>query len=175
MGSAPRASDLDTSEVVLNNGLMVTVTLSTLLRSPNEVIDRLDAGDVVLTRREGESLRLSKDSSRAGEHTVIAALSQMIAAIVTSEDSAPQIAQILQRGPFPWLEFLTPEARAQFVAEFLRMAHACASIERFDQLAVLVGNWRETAIAYSLGLDHALDFTDYLPAPQVAPDPHSIA
>lgn len=154
---------------------MVTVTFSTLLRSPNEVIDRLDGGDVVLTRREGESLRLSKDSNRSEEYAMVAALSQILASIVTTEKSAPQIAHVLQRGPFPWLEFLTPGARSQFVGEFLRMAHACASIERFDQLAVLVGNWRETAIAYSLGLDQTLNSTDYLPAPQAAPDPHSLA
>lgn len=156
-------------------GRMNTVTFSTLLRSPNEVIDRLEEGDVVLTRREGASLRLSKDSTRAEEFTAIEALAQIIEAIVVSDESAPQIAQILQRGPFPWLEFLMPEARTQFVAEFLRMTHACASIERFEKLGVLVGNWRETAIAYSLGLDHALESVDYLPTPKAASQPSAIA
>jgi hypothetical protein len=36
-----------------------TANFSMLLRNPDAVLERLDEGDVVLTRRDGESLRLS--------------------------------------------------------------------------------------------------------------------
>ena len=150
---------------------MASVTLSTFLRSPNEVIKLLDAGDVVLTRREGEALRVSKESNHAGEHAMISALSQLIAASVAKVDSSQEVAVILQAGPFPWLEFLPVNARAEFVGEFLRTAHACAIVERFDQLAVLVANWRETAVAYSLGLDTGLIGLAYLSVPAEVPAP----
>lgn len=145
---------------------MSSFTLSTFLRSPNEVIDRLDEGDVVLTRREGEALRVSKESSHHGERAMIAALSQLIAAVVTRKESAFEIAETLRKGPFPWLEFLPGDARSNFVGEFLRTAHACADVEHFEPLAILVGNWRETAVAYSLGLKVDLDELEYLVAPE---------
>lgn len=157
---------LDSSEVVLNNGCMTSVTLSTFLRSPNEVIKRLEEGDVVLTRREGDALRVSKESSRAGEHAVIAVLSQLIAAIVTKEESASEISDILAKGPFPWIEFLPEKERTNFVGEFLRTAHACADVERFEPLSLLVANWRETAIAYSLGLNAEVESLEYLETPE---------
>lgn len=170
-GSQVSRPALDSSELVLNTDGMTSVTLSTFLRSPNEVIERLDDGDVVLTRREGEALRVSKESNHAGEHAMIAALSQLIASMITKADSAQEIAGMLQGGPFPWLEFLPVDARSQFVGEFLRTAHACANVERFDQLAVLVGNWRETATAYSLGLDREVNSLVYLSVPAEAPAP----
>ncbi len=42
--------------------MTTTATFSKLLRNPSAVIDNLDEGDVVLTRRDGEALRLSKES-----------------------------------------------------------------------------------------------------------------
>lgn len=58
--------------------MSTTATFSDLLRNPNEVIDRLDKGHVVLTRRGRESLRLSKESSASQEYEMVAALARMI-------------------------------------------------------------------------------------------------
>lgn len=151
---------------------MSTVTLSELLRNPNEVIDRLDEGDVVLTRRGGEALRLSKDRSASQEHEMVGALAQLVGAIVMDETAAERLAETL-REPFPWIEFLDGHARAQFVGDFLRTARACASVGRFDRLGLEVANWRETAVAYSLGLRNRPDQLDYLPEGVEVEDPRA--
>jgi hypothetical protein len=158
------------SELVLHTWFVSTATLSDLLRNPTEVIERLDDGDVVLTRRGAESLRLSKDRSTTQEHAMVAALAHLIAATVVDEAMASRLAEAL-RDPFPWIEFLDGAARGQFVDDFLRTARACASVGRFDRLAVEVANWRETAVAYSLGLRDLPSELDYLAERVEAEDP----
>lgn len=140
---------------------MSTATLSELLRNPTEVIDRLDEGDVVLTRRGAEALRLSKDRSAEQEHQMVGALAQLIAATIVDDTAAERLAKTLQE-PFPWMEFLDDRAQARFVGDFLRTARACASVGRFERLGIEVANWRETAIAYSLGLQDRPNELDYL-------------
>lgn len=149
-----------------------TATLSTLLRHPNDVIERLDEGDVVLTRRDGEALRLSKDHDATRDHEMVSAFAHLIAATVLDESTSDRLAEHLST-PFPWIEFLPTDARRDFVGDFLRTSRACASVERFDRLAVVVGNWRETATAYSLGLDKRLTDLDYLASGATAEDPRA--
>jgi hypothetical protein len=132
------------------------------LRNPNEVIKRLDEGDVVLTRRDGEPLRLSRERDAVQEHEMVAAFAHMIAATVLDESSSDRIAEHL-RIPFAWIEFLGLDDRREFVAEFLSTARACASVGRFDRLAIVVADWRETATAFSLGLDGRLADLEYIP------------
>lgn len=143
-------------------------TFSELLRNPTEVVERLARGDVVLTRRGAEPLRLSKDSTVTREHEMVAALAQLIAATVTDDAQIQKVAHAL-RGPFPWIDLLEDDAAA-FVGDFLRTARACASVGRFERLGVEVENWRETAIAYSLGLRERGEELDHMPA-AAAPDP----
>jgi len=147
-----------------------TATLSQLLRHPHDVIDQLKDGDVVLTRREGDALRLSTDSRASRDDEMVAAFAQLIAGIVIDEAVADRLAMGLA-GPFPWMEFLGEDLRRSFVGDFLRTARACAEVGHFDRLAVVVANWRETAAAYSLGLDRALAETDYLENAIPAADP----
>jgi hypothetical protein len=149
-----------------------TANFSTLLRNPNAVLEQLDDGDVVLTRRHGEPLRLSRERDAEMEHEMVSAFAQMIAATVLDEDSADLVADRLQI-PFAWIEFLDEESRREFVGEFLRTARACASIARFERLAVVVANWRETATAYSLGLDMSIASLDYIPGGSPAEDPRA--
>lgn len=88
-----------------------TVTLSTLLRHPNEVIERLEEGDVVLTRRDGEDLRLSKDSEVTSEHKMVSAVAHLITRAVLDESTADRVVDNLF-DPFPWIEFLPASALA---------------------------------------------------------------
>lgn len=142
--------------------MSTTTTFSDLLRSPNEVIERLDDGDVVLTRRGRESLRLSKERNAAEENELVAALARLIAVVVADDSAIDRVVESL-RESFPWVDFLDDATAAQFVGDFLRTARACASVGRFERLNVEVANWRETAIAYSLGLQNRPNEFDYLP------------
>lgn len=150
--------------------MTTTTTFSDLLRSPNDVIERLEDGDVVLTRRGGDPLRLSKERDARQGDEMVSAFAQMIAATILDESSADGIAAKLSV-PFAWIEFLSEPERRLFVDEFLRTSRACASVGRFDRLAVVVGGWRETATAYSLGLTGDQDDLEFISGGLTVKDP----
>jgi hypothetical protein len=102
---------------------------------------------------------------------MVAAFAQLIAGVMVDESIADRLASTSFAGPFPWVEFLDEDLRRQFVGDFLRIARACASVGHFDRLAVVVDNWRETAIAYSLGLDKVFAHSEYLEEALPVTDP----
>jgi hypothetical protein len=88
-----------------------TATFSAFLRTPNEVIDQLEGGDVLLTRREAEPLRLSKARTAEQEIDTLSALAQLIAASLDDEACDRLIDNLA--GPFPSISFLpTPSERS---------------------------------------------------------------
>ena len=164
----------DSSEVVrMLRNMTATATFSELLRTPNDVIGKLITdGDVLLTRRDAEPLRLSLAGPAAAEITTLGALAQLISASLDDE-MCDRLAQHLAE-PFPWIEFLPASARREFVGEFLRTARACAAVSRFDRLTILLASWRGTAEAYA-DPSVTTDGSDlaYLPAKDMVqvPDP----
>lgn len=149
-----------------------TATFSTLLRDPNKVIASLDEGDVVLTRRDAEPLRISKERNAAREREMTQAFAQMLGALVLDDDKASRLLERL-RIPFGWLDFLSADEQRGFAEEFYRTARACASAGNFERLAIEIGNWHETAVAYSLGLRERLESIEYLEEGVVAEDPRA--
>lgn len=162
----------DYSDIVQNTWCMTTTaTFSALLRTPNDVIAQLDGGDVLLTRRDAEPLRLSKARRVEREASTLSALSQLIAASL-DDDRSDVIASHLP-DPFPWIEFLPDEDRRAFVGEFFRTARACAAVDNFDRLGVALAAWEGTAQAYAAGLDpHGADL-DYLDDSDPVGDPRT--
>lgn len=152
--------------------MTTSATFSELLRHPNGVIERLDDGDVVLTRRGADALRLSKDSDSKADNEMVAAFAQLIGASIKDEDFGNHLVESLST-PYPWMEFLSPESRREFMAEFLRTARACASIGRFDRLSIVVADWRETAAVISGGFDSTE--LDYIPGGLAVVDPRGDA
>ena len=167
-------SSLDTSEVVLNTGIMTsTATFSALLRTPNEVIDQLEGGDVLLTRRDAEPLRLSKARPAEQEVDTLTALAQLIAASL--DDAACDRLVEKLADPFPWIAVLPAAARRSFVLEFLATARACAAVGRFERLTIALAAWKGTAEVYAdpaIALDGS--DLDYLDEQQVVGDPHLV-
>jgi len=127
--------------------MTTTRTLSQFVQTPTQVIADLNNGDVVLTRRGGESLRLSKADKVDGEAKAVSALAQMIAASL-DESFADRMVEHLGE-TFPWIEFLPAVERRNFVKSFLRIARACASVNSFDRLGSFIESWQATATAYA--------------------------
>jgi hypothetical protein len=138
-------SHVDSSDKLLN--MTTTATFSALLRTPNEVIERLEQGDVLLTRRDGEPLRLSKARSAQAESDTLSALAQLIAASLDDEACERLVDRLAD--PFPWIALLPSKFRKEFIVEFLGTARACASIGRFDRLTIALNAWQSTAEAYA--------------------------
>ena len=149
--------------------MTTSTTFSELLRHPHDVIERLEQGDVVITRRGADALRLSKDSDSEADNEMVAAFAQLIGASVKDEDFGNHLVENLS-APYPWMEFLSAGSRREFMGEYLRTARACASVGRFDRLSIVVANWRETAAAIAAGFDSTE--LDYIPGGLAVIDPH---
>lgn len=150
-----------------------TVTFSALLRTPKEVVARLDEGDVLLTRRDAEPLRLSKAHVAEQEGQALDALAHLIAASL-DEGVVERIVEHLTE-PFPWLVFLPDRVRADFVGEFLTTARACASTgHHFERLMIVLNAWKATAEAYATPhLTATGDDLDYLDEAEIVPNPRN--
>ena len=149
--------------------MTTSTTFSELLRHPHDVIERLEQGDVVITRRGADALRLSKDSDSEADNEMVAAFAQLIGASVKDEEFGNHLVENLNT-PYPWMEFLSAGSRREFMGEYLRTARACASAGRFDRLSIVVANWRETATAIAAGFDSTE--LDYIPGGLAVIDPH---
>ena len=127
--------------------MTTTRTLSQFVQTPTQVIADLDNGDVVLTRRGAASLRLSRADKADGEAKAVAALAQLIGASL-DDNVTDRLVEHLG-DTFPWIEFLPPEDQHTFLKSFLRLARACASVNSFDRLGILLEAWQATAAAYA--------------------------
>ncbi len=125
-----------------------TATFSEFLRSPNEVLGALDDyADVVLTRRNAPSLRLTQESAGRAELSTLGVVGQLFAASL-DESALDRVATRLTVA-LPWIELLPSRLHAEFVGEFQNRARACVAVARFDRLAILLEAWKATAEAYA--------------------------
>ncbi len=118
------------------------LTWSSFLREPASVEKWLQRGDVLLRRREGETLRLSRESSDNAQREVLRTVAKL-----ASGQPLPDVARRM-----PWTRFLPAADRAQFVEEFLQTLEACADLGDFTALSRLLDDWKATATLHSQGL-----------------------
>lgn len=127
-----------------------TATLSDLLRHPNEVIARLDAGAITITRRDGEALVLAKAGAARGGQRVLDQLSQLIASSL-DDATCDRMADSLT-DQHPWVVLLPDPARRTFVGDYFRLLRASAATGGFAQLRPFLDSWEATAEAYAHGV-----------------------
>lgn len=148
-----------------------TATFSQLLREPNSVLGALaEAGEVVITRRNAPSLRLTEESSGRAHLGTLGIVGQLFAASL-DEVGLKKVAARLSV-PLPWIALLPDRVHAEFVADFQDTARACIAVGNFDRLGILLEAWKATAEAYA---DPTVtpDGTDldYLPPSEADPVP----
>ncbi|NVJ08980.1 hypothetical protein HUW63_27565 [Myxococcus sp. AM001] len=127
---------------------------STFLREPTRVEPLLEKGDVVLKRRDGDALRLSRASRSDDERQAIASAARLLAAGFEkriSRDFGQRVAERL-----PWTRFLPQADRVTFVQEFLGQLEACADLGDFGSLGRLLAEWKNTAAAFAEGVGSEL-------------------
>ena len=120
---------------------------SQLQRDPKGVASMADAGDVVVRRRDGAPLLLTREdrASAAGAGAFAAARALRNA---LSHFSSAQAAEVLSE-EFPWVDRLPEDAVASFVTEFSRAVAASAELDDWSALAQTIVEWKATAVAYS--------------------------
>jgi hypothetical protein len=128
------------------------LTWSAFLREPTSVERWLERGDVLLRRREGETLRLSRESHDSMQREAL----QVAVRLLTGEAKAAKgkrssgVVNIAER--LPWTRFLPAPDRATFAAEFFEMLEACADLGDLTALGRLVEDWKATALLHAEGL-----------------------
>lgn len=128
------------------------LTWSSFLREPTSVERWLARGDVILKRREGESLRLSRASSDAAQREALLAAVRLLTLGASRAKGQVRLGdeEIAER--LPWTRFLPAADRQRFVAEFLRTLEACADLGEFAALSRLVDEWKATASLHAEGI-----------------------
>ncbi len=144
-----------------------TVQSSELSRSPASVFAAADAGPVMITRRDGEALVLTRASAVEHQRLGLQLAAQLIAASL-ADSTNPFLDRL--RVPFPWLEFLSSADRASFAAEVIDVARACAAVWQFDRLLEVLTAWRSTAEAVAAGYTRDDDLT-WISEPAPVTDP----
>jgi hypothetical protein len=115
---------------------------SDFLRRPKEVTSDVDDGDVLLRRRDGPDLRLSRADREAERTEAFAALARAFRNLAVNNVAALDEAL---NDAFAWLEFLPSADRRVFVAEFARVVEAAAALDDYASLSQLLREWRATA------------------------------
>ncbi|MDQ3092628.1 MAG: hypothetical protein M3R46_13430 [Actinomycetota bacterium] len=111
----------------------------------------LKHGDVLLRRREGETLRLSRESNDAAQRDALLTAVRLLTLGAGAQGQIELVgAKVAQR--LPWTRFLSDSDRTAFVEEFLRTLEACADLGEFAALGRLVGDWKATASLHAEGL-----------------------
>lgn len=125
----------------------VEATLTDFLRDPKAVVDRLEHADVVLHRRNAEDLRLSLES----RSEAVAASVRFLARVLGSALNDETVRRRLQASAeaIPWLSFLPPQQRHEFMVDFFRTAEAAAELGVMTPLAQLLREWQATAAIYA--------------------------
>jgi hypothetical protein len=121
------------------------VAFRTLLRTPDAVLEQLEQGDVLLTRRGAEPLRLSKAHAVHADSDALSALAQLIT-LTIDDKTCERLANRLT-DPFPWIALLPSKSQKEFVAELVDTARACASLGRFDEVTIALNAWKAKAEA----------------------------
>ncbi len=128
------------------------LTWSTFLRDPTKIDRLLQRGDVVLRRRRGESLRLSRASNQLPHDELLTAAAEVLSVLVRVSPPDPKHLSEEMR----WTSFLPPRDRREFLEEFIASLGACAELGTFDPVARLLADWKRTAQLHAEGLADSL-------------------
>ena len=125
-----------------------TVRSSELSRNSREVFEAADQGPVLITRRDGDSLVLTKASQVEHDRRGLELATAVVAASLAPGDQ-PFVERLRQ--PFPWLALLSLADQEAFSVEVVDVARACAAISRFDRLLLTLHSWKATAEEVAAG------------------------
>lgn len=128
------------------------LTWSSFLREPTSVERWLERGDVLLRRREGETLRLSRESSDAAQREALRAAVRLLTVGAAHAKTRLHLEEEEIAERLPWTRFLPAPDRSTFVAEFLSTLEACADLGELAALGRLLDDWKATASLHAEGI-----------------------
>lgn len=143
------------------------VPSSDLSRHSADVLRAAEEGPVEITRRDGESLVLTRKSDHERQFTVLNLAADLIAASLGPDD-VPFVERLQSR--LPWMAFLSDGGRTEFARSIVATARACAAVRDFGPFLVELHEWHATAEAMAAGYTRVEDIGWY-DDPVPVPDP----
>lgn len=144
-----------------------TVRSSELSRNSREVFEAAEQGPVLITRRDGDALVLTKASQADYDRKGLEFAAALVAASLAPDD-VPFVERLRQ--PFPWLALLSSADQEAFAQEVVGIARACASVSRFDRLLLTLHSWKATAEEVAAGYTPD-DELEWLESAEAVADP----
>ncbi len=132
------------------------VTWSSFLREPTSVERWLERGDVLLRRRAGEMLRLSRASRGTSHREALVAAVRLLTMDAGKAKDRPQSDAEKIATRLPWTRFLPAADRVAFSREVLDALEACADLGEFSALGRVVDDWKATASLHAEGVARRL-------------------
>jgi hypothetical protein len=129
---------------------------SAFLREPTRVERWLERGDVLLRRRAGGTLRLSRASADVAQREALLAAVRLLTLGAVGAKKRLQLDEDEIAERLPWTRFLPAADRAVFLAEFIGTLEACADLGEFAALGRLVDDWKATASLHAEGVAERL-------------------
>ena len=116
---------IDGSEEPLNNcGMTETMTLSTFVQRPTSALVLLDGGDdVLLTRRDGEDLRMQRECE--------------------VRDRAVTVSAVVRE--FAWASIFSLSEANEFAVDYLAALRVSASLGNYAHVSTVVQAWKSSA------------------------------
>ena len=128
------------------------LTWSKFLREPTSVEHWLERGDVLLKRREGETLRLSKEPRGTAQRDALLTAIRLLTLSASKALEVGDVSVTDSTKALPWTRFLPKVDRRAFVREFIDCLEACADLGDFTALGRLLEEWKATAALHAEGL-----------------------
>lgn len=119
---------------------------SDLLRHPKDVAVDVEAGDVILRRRDQPDLWLSRADRETERSQAFAVLARTLRNLALRSPDALTDALV---EVFSWTEVFPISERSLFVEDFSRVATAAADLDDMRPLTQLLREWRATAEVYA--------------------------
>jgi hypothetical protein len=124
------------------------VTFTDLLRKPKEVLAHIDEGQVRITRRDGDDLVILRGHDLDVLEKGVALSSRLIRAI--GRNKGDVVAALTDL--FAWTGEFTPGKMRAYAAEIEQLVYAASELGMFERLLRAQQEWKETAVAYAMGL-----------------------
>jgi len=120
------------------------MTLSAFVQAPTKGLRCLDDGqEVVLTRRDGEDLRIQRERDARGKDECISQVSHVFARLLIAHEAARVVEAMLEE--YPWMSLLDESEATDFAREYLATVRACASLGNYVALETVTNAWMATA------------------------------
>jgi hypothetical protein len=115
---------------------------SSFLRGPSDVLPSLEEGDVVLERRDDESLVVTRRDRYEARLFGMGVATRVLVHLVKED---PERAARLISDELPWLIWLPEDERASCVQELVANLAAGADTGTVEPFARAIREWRDTA------------------------------